>query len=204
MKILRIRKILFALAVSVATVATAHANLIVNGSFEDVTLPSQNWGLFSAINGWTLGSGSPDFEIGLGSVYGVTGYVGNNVMEMDSTGNVTVDQSVGTTGNYTLSLLYAQRSGVSPTSGSFEIWWNGSLVASLSPTSTAMTLYSTTVAGLASNTLELRGTGTQDQYGAIVDDVQLAAVPEPSTCVAGALLMLPFGVQIIRRLRTRN
>jgi len=186
-------------------VGHASANLIVNGSFEQPTVFGPGgWALYSNagdVPGWTAVSGYP-IEIGNGGVYGVSGYVGNNVMEMDSTGNVKVDQIVATSGgSYTLSFLYAQRAGVAPASGSFKVFWNGVEVVSLAPTSTAMLLYSTTVTAAANNTLEFLGTGTQDQYGALLDDVQLAAVPEPSTIIAGALLLLPFAASTIRIVR---
>jgi len=48
--------------------------------------------------------------------------------------------------------------------------------------------------------LEGPAAGTRDIWG--IDDVTFAAVPEPSTYVAGALLLLPFGAQVIRRLRS--
>jgi hypothetical protein len=50
-----------------------------------------------------------------------------------------------------------------------------------------MALYTTTVAALPSNTLELVGTGSSDTYGAIIDDVQLNSIPEPSL---GALVFI--------------
>jgi hypothetical protein len=46
----------------------------------------------------------------------------------------------------------------------------------------------------SSATADLMGTVTQDLSG---------VVPEPSTYLAGALLLLPFGAQAVRRLRTR-
>jgi len=203
-----LRKLLTGILVLLGTLSISHAamNLIVNGSFEEPTAfgPGQ-WTLYNSIPGWTPVNGQ-QIEIGYGGVYGVSGYDGNNVMEMDSRGNVVVDQIVGTAGgSYVLSFLYAQRAGVSPTSGSFEVWWNGSFLASFAPTTTAMALYSTTVTGALLNTLEFRGTGTSDSYGAILDDVQLfAAVPEPSSIVAGALLLLPFGASTIKILRRKR
>ena len=54
--------------------------------------------------------------------------------------------------------------------------------------------------------LTFRITGTTGPYDAAVDNFQLseAAVPEPSTYIAGALLLLPFGAQTVRRLRNRR
>ena len=193
------RKQLLALTLTLLAASVANANLIVNGSFENHD-PFQNgtWGLFNAgqVPGWNPVAGFPQIEIGTGGTYGVTGFDGQDVMELDSTANVTVDQIVGTPGgSYTMSFLYAQRAGVDPSSCTFNVYWNNVLVTSISPTSTAMSLYSTTVTGLANNTLEFVGTGTSDSYGGLVDDVQLNAVPEPTTMALiglGGLSLLLF------------
>jgi hypothetical protein len=183
------------------TVGQASANLIVNGSFENPIAGGQGWGLFTSIPGWSA-VGTYPIEIGLASVYGVTGQDGNQVLEMDSTGNSLVDQIVATPGgSYTLSFLYADRAGVATSSATFDVYWNGGLVANIFPVSTVMSPYSATLVALANNTLEFRGTGTQDSYGGILDNVQLTAVPEPTTMIAGALLLLPFGASTFRFIR---
>lgn len=43
-------------------------------------------------------------------------------------------------------------------------------------------------------------------FGATLDNVSLeaAAVPEPTTCIAGALLLLPFGASTLRHLRRKQ
>lgn len=41
-------------------------------------------------------------------------------------------------------------------------------------------------------------------YGAALDNVSLVAVPETSTVIAGALLLLPFGASTFRILRKRK
>ena len=132
-------------------------------------------------------------------------------MELDSTANVKVDQNVVANGTYTLSFLYAARAGVDQTSDTFEVTL-GTYTFAFSPTSTAMTLFTTTVTGLTGgNILSFVGTGTSDSYGALIDNVQLnetlpptASVPEPSTWVAGMLLVLPFGIHGLRALRMRQ
>jgi len=203
-----LRKLLTGMLVLLGTMSISHAamNLIVNGSFEDpIVFGPGGWDLYDSIPGWTPMNGKK-IEVGYGGVYGVSGYVGNNVMELDSNGNVIVDQIVGTAGgSYEFSFLYALRSGRTPADCAFEVYWNGTLLTSIAPTSTAMTLFSTTVTGALVNTLEFRGTGTESTYGALIDDVQLfAAVPEPSTIVAGALLLLPFGASTIKILRRKR
>jgi hypothetical protein len=190
----------------------AHANLIINPSFEDADLTSGNndgggsWDYFyndsNPLPGWTSTVGTIPLEVGLATVYGVTGYDGNNVMELDSTVNVAVNQNLVTAGGtYQLSFLYALRSGVDPASGTMEVYWDGNLVASLSPTSSVMTLYATSVTATGSDILQFDGTGISDSYGAILDNVSLTAVPEPTTMIAGALLLLPFGASTFRILR---
>ncbi|MBE2212804.1 MAG: VPDSG-CTERM sorting domain-containing protein [Opitutaceae bacterium] len=179
-----------------ASALTANANLIVNGSFEQPTpFSSGGWALYNSIPGWTA-TGQHPIEIGAGGTYGVTGFDGNNVMELDSTGNVEVSQVATITGGwYNLSFLYAQRSGVPSMSGSFDILWNNSLIASFAPTSTVMALYATSVFATGSDTLTFRGTGTSNSYGALVDDVQLNRVPDGGSTLAllgGALCLIGF------------
>lgn len=38
--------------------------------------------------------------------------------------------------------------------------------------------------------------------GDVVFDLEATPVPEPSTCIAGALLLLPFGASAVRKLRS--
>ena len=190
----------------------ARANLIINPSFENADLTSGNnnggglWDYFyngnNPLQGWTSTVDSIPLEVGLGTVYGVTGYDGNNVMELDSTVNVAVDQNLMIAGGtYQLSFLYALRSGVAPASGTMAVYWDGNLVVNLSPTSSAMTLYTASVTATGSDLLQFDGTGNSDSYGAILDNVSLTAVPEPTTMIAGALLLLPLGVSTVRILR---
>ena len=219
MKQKKLKMIKFALLMGAGVFAAsqASADLIVNGSFEtaDLSTPSAGggsagqWNYFyngsNPLYGWTSSDNNTPLEVGLGSIYGVTGYDGNNVMELDSTVNVAVDQSLVTAGGtYQLSFLYALRSGVDPSSGTMSVVWDG-IPITLTPTSSAMTLYTATVTGASgNNTLEFDGTGTSDSYGAILDNVSLnavAPVPEPTTVLAGALMLLPFGVGAIRSLR---
>jgi hypothetical protein len=48
------------------------------------------------------------------------------------------------------------------------------------------------------------GAGSGTAFGAAIDKVVLTAVPEPSTYIAGALLLLPFGAGMIRRFRKNS
>lgn len=186
-------------ALAVGCVMETRANLVVNGSFE-TPYQGGSWGLNNPILGWSDVSGysAPSLETGAGGIYGVTGFDGIQVMELDSTHNVVAEQTIGSfSGTLTLSFLYAQRAGVSPTSGSFDVFWNSSLVGSFAPTSTAMSLYSTTVSSGAINTLQFVGTGTQDSYGALIDKVSIDNVPDSGSTMTfmGLGLLAVAGVR---------
>ena len=215
MKIYTIKTQLVALSLGLLTAASANANLITNGSFETHdAFNNGNWGYFNgssgnAVAGWSSVGGP--IEVGTAATYGVTGQDGNDVMELDSTVNVTVNQNLITSGSsYTLSFLYAARQGVAATSDTFSVYWNNGLVGTFNPNSTVMTLASILVAGTGNDTLSFVGTGTSDSYGALIDNVQLnlipasTSVPEPSTWMAGMLLALPFGIHGLRALRMRQ
>ena len=165
-----------ALVLLAAGTASA-AQFIVNGSFES-PYESGSYGLPTSILGWTA-VGSYPIEVGAATLYGIAGYDGLQVMELDSTGNADVEQIVATSaGTYQLSFLYAQRLGTSVSSCTFDLSWNGNVVH-LSPTSTTMALYSATVTAVGGNNyLHFIGTGTQDSLGALIDKVELNSVPD--------------------------
>lgn len=178
---------LIALTLVAATVVpfASATNLLVNGSFESVSLPSRNWDLFTSVPGWT--ASVDKIEIGKASVYGVTGQHLNNVLELDANANATVTQTVTglTTGSYNLSFLSARRNGRTAADCRFEVLWNNNVVFTLDPTSTVMapTSFNLTALG-GTNTLAFRGAGTSTSYGALIDNVQLAPVPEPASMAA--------------------
>jgi hypothetical protein len=178
--------------------AVSNANLIVNGSFET---PDQGtgWNAYASISGWTA-VGVYGIEIGdAGNYGGITGYDGHQVMELDSYGNVVVDQTIPAfSGSLELSFLYAERGGVPATSTTFDVYWNSALVGHFAPTDTAMALFSTSVTSGAINTLEFVGTGTEDSLGALIDNVQLNGVPDGGTTVTLFGLALT-GLGLMRR-----
>ena len=49
--------------------------------------------------------------------------------------------------------------------------------------------------------LNYSGYNGSTPWGAVIGNVVLSAVPEPTTVVAGALLLLPFGMSTLRILR---
>lgn len=195
-------RLLAVTALLLASARLSSANAIVNGSFEDPFLAS-GWQTYSSIPGWEdLGPGDL-LEIGLAGVYGVSNHHGRQVMELDVYQNAIVNHvGVIPAGNYTLSFLYSDRT-FSRATSSFEVWWNGAEIADLNPAllvnPLVMTLFQANVVAGAVNTLEFRATGNSDTYGAIIDDVQLNAVPDGG--LTSALLGLGIvGLGIVRRI----
>lgn len=196
---------MFLVAFVLGSADKSDANLIVNGSFEDPVQSS--WSLYDDINGWTSGGGEP-IEIGLGEIYGVTGFHENNVLELDSNGNATVSQNVtiAQAGIYQLSFLAALRAGVEETSQGFNVAFGDLLAFGATPFSTVMSpyLFNINVVTPGTYTLSFTGTGDSDSFGTLIDNVQLNANGVPDGGVTATLLGLALaGVGVFRRMTAR-
>ncbi|MGE3180077.1 MAG: cadherin domain-containing protein, partial [Phycisphaerae bacterium] len=154
-------------------------NLIVNGSFEDLSGTVQTgWGHNATqTSGWTLAAGN-NLEIVDSGHGGVHASDGDHWLDLDeSPGNITVSQQVAgveTGAKYELSFDLENRTGNS--SGGVEVYWNGELVATLQAKGTAMESHAFEVVGGSgdgSNTLTFKGTGNADNVGASLDNVSL-------------------------------
>jgi YD repeat-containing protein len=91
-----------------------------------------------------------------------------------SGGNMDISQTVSVASAGMMQLQFDHANRATAASGSFEVWWNGSLVATISETGTAMqtkTYYVNAVAG--GNTLRFKSLGTVDDAGASIDNVRL-------------------------------
>lgn len=192
---------LLVVAALLGSANVSNANSIINGSFEtpdcDVlgACSAGTWGLFETIPGWTSPVGL--IEIGEAFLYGISGHDGDQVLELDSTGNATVAQVVAGPGVFQLSFLYADRAG--GLNETFDVYWNSVLLGSFAPGSTAMSLYSTTVIAVAgTNELAFVSTGVSDSLGALIDDVQLNQVPD------GGLTAMLLGVGMFGLARLRR
>jgi len=183
------------LTLLIAVTTASHASILVNGGFE---LPGNNvWADYhnGEVPGWHTGPNDV-MEIGVGVVYGVTGFQGKNMIELDSNRNVVVSQDVNlTAGQYDLSFLYARRGtnlGNRPNDTcDFDVLWNGGVVAAYTPTTSTMTLDHRSVTAVnGNNTLSFRAKGTSDSLGAIIDGADLQAVPEPASFVAIGLALM--------------
>ncbi len=178
---------------------TASANLVRNGSFEDVspaaglqTQAAGTWSIYSSIDGWSKTS-APGIEV-RNNVAG-SASDGKNFVELDSTANTSMAQTILTAIGtyYNLSFDYSPRMGVSALSNGIDVLWNGSLLNASPITSSgiglsghAWTGFAYSVVGTGSDVLSFRAVGTSDSYGGSLDNVKLVAksdaellVPEP-------------------------
>jgi hypothetical protein len=159
---------------------SANANLLVNGNLEMPAIADKTYQIFASIPGWTTSFG-PGIEI-QNQVAG-TSFDGVQHVELDSTGNSGMKQTVATVPGipYLLSFAYSPRPGRPAADNGIEVYFNGALVKSVTADGTGLpdtkwTRYSVTVTPAMNNSVvEFRAVGTSTSYGGYVDDIILEA-----------------------------
>ena len=195
-----------ALVVSTSALATPE-NLVLNGSFEDLTGIYMNptWAQSSTLTGWTS-TNDAKFEIQLaGTPSFATAYDGAHYLELNSDKLGGIEQTLSTIAghSYALAFGYASRQGAGAAS-SFDVYWGKDLIASLNTTSTTWTSYTNGAPLLATGdatklTFVSTGPTSNPSYGSYLDGVSVtavSAVPEPETyamLLAGLGLMATIG-----------
>jgi len=170
------------------TVSQASADLVINGGFETGSF-APDWGTLpvTAIAG-AADAHSGSFAAQLGPVTG------------------TIAQFVPVVaGQQYLLDFWAKDNGASLAPQALTITLGflvTDIVDSFDPTSSYVH-HSYTVTAPATGNLPLSFVWADGLKNAFVDDVSLVAVPEPTTVVAGALLLLPFSASTIRSLRRK-
>lgn len=185
-----------------AACGAAQSSLLINGSFEDPDIPQGTFALFSSIPGWTRTSG-PSIEIqdriiGNSLLPALDGF---QQLELDSTGNTAIAQTVTTDAghHYTLSFGYAARPGVAAGSNGIEVLFNGSVIDSITGSGVGLTSLIwqvhtyTLVATGSTSTIGFRAIGTSDSLGGLIDRVGL--VPEPSTALLFGIAAAGFAAR---------
>ena len=197
--------VVLAAVLLILPVRSAHANLIVNGSFEDPNIPTGSFDLLGSIPGWTATVGLIEIQDNVAG----SPYDGDQHIELDSTGNSWITDGGGVVTNigqaYTLSFAYSPRPGVALASNGVELWVDSAFVALVAASgignpNTVWTTHQYNVVGDGLTLVEFRGVGVSDSFGGYIDDVQL--VPEPAS-----MLLLGFGMVttgLMRRVRRKQ
>jgi hypothetical protein len=117
-------------------------------------------------------------------------------------GTVSPSLSIGTT--YQFSAWVANVYFNNPANLQFS--FGGNILGTISPTGVGVwqqfTATFVAAANQSSGLLDLVTAPDGNDFA--VDDISLTAVPEPTTMIAGALLLLPFGASTLRMLRKRR
>jgi PEP-CTERM motif len=207
-----IRPLLIAVAATFAVAAplAAHANLIVNGSFEADVQANASWTVLAGLTGWQV-----DASSGVELRHAVAGLAhdGANYVELDTNpgrfGNSTFDnstnsgiwQTVGTQAgsSYELTWFYSPRAGVAASSNDIKVYWNDALLTTSSGDGTAQagnvwSSFSFTVTGTGSDTLRFAAGGIADRLGGGLDSVSLVAAPIPEP---GSLALMLAGLAAV-------
>jgi choice-of-anchor C domain-containing protein len=189
---------------------SAFANLVLDGGFEQGTVSGsylQTYTTPNPMGGWAVSAGSVDL---IGPLTWLASEGSQSVDMAGDFANGTIQQTI--TGVTPLAMYYL----------TFDMSGNlggGSAIKTLSVT------FGNTTMGFTFNTTGITVTnmgwaqqsgwfqasgsssvlsftdnsGERTAWGAVIDNVSL--VPEPTTLIAGALLLLPFGASTLRRLR---
>lgn len=196
----KLKLVLASLALGAAV--PAQANLLVNGGFEADVIATGTYGIFSMLTGWL---GLPDIEL-QNHVAG-TPVEGNQYIELDSTRNSGLFQDFASTSgsHYAIRFDYSPRPGVAATSNGIEFLWNGMVLGTLALNGvgngdTVWSSYDFTgVASGSTSRVEFRAVGTSDSLGGYIDNVSVAAIPEPMT-----MSLMFFGAAAVMGLARRR
>lgn len=181
MKATTLLKTVAAAALLASGAAHASVELLTNGSFEANTQANGTWHIYSGLTGWTSGA----YGIELRNNVAGTAANGVNFVELDTTANSWMSQSVATVAGqaYTLTFEFQNRSGVASSSQGLEVLWGGSAVGSVNNSVGGWeTVTYTLIGNGGTEALTFKAIGKSDSLGTSLDNVSLtAAVPEPET-----------------------
>jgi len=182
-------------AIAFTAAVPAHANLLLDGGFEQPALSRGSFTTVTSMPGWI---GAPTIEV-QNHVAG-SPFEGNQFVELDTDANSSMYQDIATIAGvgYKIHFEYSPRPGVSALSNGISASWGNTLYAmvalnGLGLNDTAWTGYDfTAYATGPSSRLMFSAFGTSDSLGGYLDNVSVTAVPEP-----GSLQIFGLGLVIL-------
>jgi hypothetical protein len=174
-------KKLIATAALLAVTAGAHAqNIVVDGGFESQTQAAGSWNVYSSLPGWNTVAGA---GVEVRNQVAGNAFEGSNYIELDSYNNSAIAQTLATTagGAYIVSFEYSARGGVSLASNPVQVFWNGTLLDTVSldgsnQNGNVWHQYSYAVQALGKDVLKFAASGTSDGLGGSLDAVMAAGL----------------------------
>ncbi|MDG3041891.1 Hint domain-containing protein [Roseicyclus marinus] len=153
----------------------AGPNLLTNGSFE-AGVPNGNWQYFNngTLAGWRSDSGI--IEVQGNGAAGVNAADGSNYAEIDADSAVdNIYQDVATPAGEPLTLSFQAQQRFAGATDSFQVWFGGRLIDTVTPTTNSWQTFTYTVTGSGgTDRLEFREvTSTADANGPFIDNVSL-------------------------------
>jgi hypothetical protein len=204
-------------AVGMMLAFSANAALLLNGDFALPTQldnPAQFLPVGSSIPGWTvIGNGgvtvdqtfspTPFWPGNLTQFMDLTGNTGNGGVQSDAFATTPGQTYEISFNSYNGSVVYpgqlylGSAFSVQATGGSL-VTFNGH--QNLLPTTVLDYIFTATS---SSSTVTFIDTSGFDSNAGWIDNVAVTAVPEPTTMIAGASILLPFGASAVRALRKK-
>ncbi|KZN55616.1 hypothetical protein N474_14610 [Pseudoalteromonas luteoviolacea CPMOR-2] len=181
---------IFAMSMLFASQIANAGNLVTNGSFEQDVVNSK-WTLLNAVTGWQ--SEGAKFEIQTSRLGIISAQDGKQYIELDSTANHSVFQSVATKAGktYEVSFYYSPRVTGHQHTNKVDVKWNGATVLNLNATQRGWQSFTLSVeASSSSSEIRFTGTGTNDSLGGFIDDV---VVTEKQACHTGIFGINNYG-----------
>ena len=161
--------------------SAAPTNMVANGSFEAQVLNSGTWTYLDTLTGWSSDSTfNNKFEL-RNNVDGAA-QDGHNFVELDTTRNSDIYQTITSTGLNTLSFWYMNRPNTSVATNGLSFSFGTSAPVVMASAS-GWTNYITTIDFGTGSTKKLTfsALGVSDSYGTSLDNISVTAVPEPET-----------------------
>ena len=146
-------------------------NLVKNGSFEDGHITNA-WTVYDSVEGWDSTNG-----IEIQNNHIIQSSDGQYYVELDGHENSAMYQDIETgKGAFTLEFDFSPRPDVSAKSNQIEVYWEGSLIDTLTGDSAGWETKSYDIEATGDvSRLEFKAAGTSDSYGGFLDNIKLNA-----------------------------